>query len=217
ATWPDYILHKMVKVVRDGAEVKISKRAGRYVTMRDLIDWVGRDAVRFFLIQRRADSEFVLDIDLALSKSEENPVYYIQYAHARICSILRQSDELSGQIPTAPVNKLVAPTEFALLRRLAEYPATLALAAQELAPHHLAFWLRDCAADFHAWYNAERVVVDDAQLQLARRRLADATRQVLGNGLARLGVTAPAHTQSLCHVKVASQLQNPVAARSPAS
>lgn len=191
ATWPDYILHKMVKVVRDGAEVKISKRAGSYVTMRDLIDWVGRDAVRFFLIQRRADSEFVFDIDLALSKSEENPVYYIQYAHARICSILRQSDELSGQIPTAPVNKLVAPTEFALLRRLAEYPATLALAAQELAPHHLAFWLRDCAADFHAWYNAERVLVDDAQLQLARLRLADATRQVLGNGLALLGVSAP--------------------------
>jgi len=191
ATWPDYILHKMVKVVRDGAEVKISKRAGSYVTMRDLIDWVGRDAVRFFLIQRRADSEFVFDIDLALSKSEENPVYYIQYAHARICSILRQSDELSGQIPTAPVNKLVAPTEFALLRRLAEYPATLALAAQELAPHHLAFWLRDCAADFHAWYNAERVLVDDAHLQLARLRLADATRQVLGNGMALLGVSAP--------------------------
>lgn len=191
ATWPAYILHKMVKVMRDGAEVKISKRAGSYVTMRDLIDWVGRDAVRFFLIQRRADSEFVFDIDLALSKSEENPVYYIQYAHARICSILRQSPELSDQIPTAAVDKLVAPTEFALLRRLAEYPATLALAAQELAPHHLAFWLRDCAADFHAWYNAERVLVDDPELQLARLRLADATRQVLDNGLGLLGVSAP--------------------------
>ena len=191
ATFPAYILHKMVKVVRDGAEVKISKRAGSYVTMRDLIDWVGQDAVRFFLIQRRADSEFVFDIDLALSKSEENPVYYVQYAHARICSILNQSDALSDQIPTAPADKLVAPTEFALLRRLAEYPATLALAAQELAPHHLAFWLRDCAADFHAWYNAERVLVDDQELQLARLRLAAATQQVLANGLSLLGVSSP--------------------------
>ena len=190
-TFPDYILHKMVKVVRDGREVKISKRAGSYVTMRDLIDWVGQDAVRFFLIQRRADSEFVFDIDLALSKSEENPVYYVQYAHARICSILSQSDTVAGQIPTAAADKLVAPTEFALLRRLAEYPATLALAAQELAPHHLAFWLRDCAADFHAWYNAERVLVDDQGLQLARLRLAAATQQVLANGLALLGVSSP--------------------------
>ena len=191
ATFPAYILHKMVKVVRDGAEVKISKRAGSYVTMRDLIDWVGQDAVRFFLIQRRADSEFVFDVDLAPSKSEENPVYYVQYAHARICSILNQSDALSDQIPTAPADKLVAPTEFALLRRLAEYPATLALAAHELAPHHLAFWLRDCAADFHAWYNAERVLVDDQELQLARLRLAAATQQVLANGLSLLGVSSP--------------------------
>ncbi len=189
--FPSYILHKMVKVVRNGAEVKISKRAGSYVTMRDLIDWVGRDAVRFFLIQRRADSEFVFDIDLALSKSEENPVYYIQYAHARICSILAQSAELAGQIPAAPVSKLLAPTELALMQRLAEYPSTLALAAQELAPHHLAFWLRDCAADFHAWYNAERVLVDDAELKLARLRLARATGQVIANGLELLGVSAP--------------------------
>lgn len=189
--FPAYILHKMVKVVRNGAEVKISKRAGSYVTMRDLIDWVGQDAVRYFLIQRRADSEFVFDIDLALSKSEENPVYYIQYAHARICSMLAQSAELHSKIPDAPVDKLLAPTEFALLQRLAEYPATLALATQELAPHHLAFWLRDCAADFHAWYNAERVLVDDAQLKLARLRLAQATGQVIANGLELLGVSAP--------------------------
>jgi arginyl-tRNA synthetase len=173
--FPAYILHKMVKVMRDGAEVKISKRAGSYVTMRDLIDWVGRDAVRYFLAQRRADSEFVFDIDLALSKSDENPVYYIQYAHARICSMLAQSPELADRIPEAAVDPLVAPTEFALLQRLAEYPQTIALAAQELAPHHLAFWLRDCAADFHAWYNAERVLVDDVPLKLARLRLARAT------------------------------------------
>src|SRR5690606_18814900 len=139
--FPAYILHKMVKVVRNGAEVKISKRAGSYVTMRDLIDWVGQDAVRYFLIQRRADSEFVFDIDLALSKSEENPVYYIQYAHARICSMLASSSELAAQIPQAAADTLTAPTEFALLQRLAEYPGILALAAQELAPHHLAFWL----------------------------------------------------------------------------
>ncbi|MGE4369278.1 MAG: arginine--tRNA ligase [Burkholderiaceae bacterium] len=189
--YPSYILHKMVKVVRNGAEVKISKRAGSYVTLRDLIDWVGQDAVRFFLIQRRADSEFVFDIDLALSKSEENPVYYIQYAHARICSMLAQSSPSPDDLRNAPVHTLVAPTELALMQRLAEFPATLALSAQELAPHHLAFWLRDCAADFHAWYNAERVLVDDNGLKLARLRLAQATAQVISNGLALLGVSAP--------------------------
>jgi len=190
-TFPEYILHKMVKVVREGAEVKISKRAGSYVTLRDLIDWVGRDAVRFFLAQRRADSEFVFDIDLALSKSEENPVYYIQYAHARICSMLAQSSPSAHSLAQADISRLTADTEFALLQRLAEFPATIALAAQELAPHHIAFWLRDCAADFHAWYNAERVLVDDETLKLARLRLAQATRQVLAAGLDLLGVSAP--------------------------
>ncbi|MEO6958860.1 MAG: arginine--tRNA ligase, partial [Burkholderiaceae bacterium] len=189
--YPSYVLHKMVKVVRNGAEVKISKRAGSYVTLRDLIDWVGQDAVRFFLIQRRADSEFVFDIDLALSKSEENPVYYIQYAHARICSILGQSKDLALEFIHATTRKLLAPTELALMRRLAEFPDTVALATHELAPHHIAFWLRDCAADFHAWYNAERVLVDDAELKLARLRLAQATRQVLASGLGLLGVSAP--------------------------
>jgi arginyl-tRNA synthetase len=189
--YPAYVLHKMVKVVRNGAEVKISKRAGSYVTLRDLIDWVGQDAVRFFLIQRRADSEFVFDIDLALSKSEENPVYYIQYAHARICSILGQSKDLALELAHAATRKLLAPTELALMRRLAEFPDTVALATHELAPHHIAFWLRDCAADFHAWYNAERVLVDDAELKLARLRLARATRRVLASGLGLLGVSAP--------------------------
>src|SRR5690606_25948233 len=188
---PAYILHKMLKVVRDGAQVKISKRAGSYVTMRDLIDWVGQDAVRYFLIQRRADSEFVFDVDLALSRSDENPVYYIQYAHARICSMLNQSPELRDSIATASTAQLVAPTEFALMRRLAEFPGMLAAEATDLAPHQLAFWLRDCAADFHAWYNAERVLVDDETLKLARLRLADATRRVIANGLGLLGVSAP--------------------------
>ena len=189
--FPDYVLHKMVKVMRGGEEVKISKRAGSYVTMRDLIDWVGRDAVRYFLIQRRADTEFVFDVDLARSQSDENPVYYIQYAHARICSVLAQADETADAIANADTSLLTAPSELALMQRLSELPAVVTLAAQELSPHHVAFWLRDCAADFHTWYNAERVRVDDHALKLARLRLAAATSQVLANGLALLGVSAP--------------------------
>ncbi len=189
--YPAYILHKMVKVVRQGQEVKISKRAGSYVTMRDLIDWVGRDAVRFFLIQRRADTEFVFDVDLARSQTEENPVYYVQYAHARICSML-----LQGGVPEATLKQseaicLTAPTEHQLLRRLAEFPGMIHQSASDLSPHLLAFWLRDCAADFHAWYNAERVLVEDQAIKAARLRLADATRQVIANGLSLLGVSAP--------------------------
>ncbi len=189
--YPSYILHKMVKVMRGAEEVKISKRAGSYVTMRDLIDWVGRDAVRFFLIQRRADTEFVFDVDLARSQTDENPVYYVQYAHARICSILLQAGVAPATIHQADPARLLAPTELALLRRLAEFPGLVRQAARELSPHLVAFWLRDCASNFHAWYNAERVLVDDESLKLARLRLADATRQVIANGLDLLGVTAP--------------------------
>ncbi|UOD50545.1 arginine--tRNA ligase [Orrella daihaiensis] len=189
--YPSYILHKMVKVMRGGQEVKISKRAGSYVTMRDLIDWVGRDAVRFFLIQRRADTEFVFDVDLARSQTDENPVYYVQYAHARICSILLQAALEPSRIHEADPLKLTAPTEQTLLRRLAEFPGLVRQAASDLSPHLVAFWLRDCASDFHAWYNAERVLVDDQALKLARLRLADATRQVIANGLDLLGVSAP--------------------------
>ena len=189
--YPAYVLHKMVKVVRGGQEVKISKRAGSYVTMRDLIEWVGRDAVRFFLIQRRADTEFVFDVDLARSQSEENPVYYIQYAHARICSMLSQAGLSPAQLHAASAEVLQAPSELALMQRLAEFPALVSQAALELSPHLVAFWLRDCAADFHGWYNAERVLVDDVALKHARLRLADATRQVIANGLELLGVSAP--------------------------
>jgi arginyl-tRNA synthetase len=189
--YPDYVLHKMVKVVRGGEEVKISKRAGSYVTLRDLVDWVGKDAVRYFLIQRRADTEFVFDVDLALKQSDENPVYYIQYAHARICSILAQWGGQHDELATADTSLLVAPREFSLMQRLAEFPAMLANAAEELSPHHVAYWLKDCAADFHAYYNAERVLVDDAGLRLARLALLAATRQVLENGLTMLGVSAP--------------------------
>lgn len=189
--YPAYILHKMVKVMRGGKEVKLSKRAGSYVTMRDLIDWVGRDAVRFFLIQRRADTEFVFDVDLARSQTDENPVHYVQYAHARICSMLMQAQADTAAIGQASGLLLSAPTEQVLLKRLAQFPGLVRQSARELSPHLVAFWLRDCASDFHAWYNAERVLVDDQALQLARLRLADATRQVIANGLELLGVSAP--------------------------
>lgn len=189
--YPDYILHKMVKVMRGGEEVKISKRAGSYVTMRDLIDWVGRDAVRYFLIQRRADTEFVFDIDLALKQTDENPVYYIQYAHARICSVLAQWGGDEAELQNADTGLLVSPREFTLMQRLAEFPGIIEMATQELAPHHIAYWLKDCAADFHAFYNAERVLVEDNDLKLARLALLAVTRTVLANGLALLGVTAP--------------------------
>ena len=196
-TFPEYLLHKMVRVMRGGEEVKMSKRAGTSVALRDLIDWAGRDATRFFLVSRKFDSEFTFDIDLALSHSEDNPVYYVQYAHARICSVLAQAagtggvvlDETAAQ--TLPVTALVAPRELALMARLAEYPDALRQAGEELAPHQLAFYLKELAADLHAFYNAERILVDDPGLRAARLALLLATRQVLRNGLALLGVAAP--------------------------
>jgi arginyl-tRNA synthetase len=215
--YPDYVLHKMVTVMRGGEEVKISKRAGAYVTLRDLVEWSGgigpdgtppegveredalrrgRDAVRFFLTSRKADAEFVFDVDLALSRSDENPVYYVQYAHARICSVLAQAaggdagaDE--SRLRAADLSVLTGPREFALMARLAEFPELLQTAAQDLAPHALAFWLKDFASEFHGYYNAERFLVDDAALRAARLALLLAVRQVLRNGLALIGVSAP--------------------------
>ena len=194
--YPDYLLHKMVRVVRGGEEVKMSKRAGSYVTLRDLIDWVGRDATRFFLASRKADTEFAFDVDLALTQSEDNPVYYVQYAHARICSVLAQAatagvafDETTAL--QRDLSPLAGPRELALLARLALYPQVLRDAADELAPHQIAFYLKDLAADFHAFYNAERVLVDDGALRDARLALLLATRQVLRNALRLLGVSAP--------------------------
>ena len=209
-TYPDYVLHKMVTVMRNGEEVKISKRAGSYVTVRDLVEWSGgvtpemnpqeravalqrgRDAVRFFLISRKADTEFVFDIDLALQQNDENPVFYVQYAHARINSILQQWAGNTADLANADLSLLQSKASDHLLRRLAEYPEVLTDAAAELAPHALAFYLRDLAGDFHAFYNADRVLVDDENLKLARLALLSATRQVLQNGLAVLGVSAPA-------------------------
>ena len=190
--YPDYVLHKMVTVMKGGAEVKISKRAGSYVTLRDLIDWTGRDAVRFFMLSRKADTEFVFDVDLALKQNDENPVFYVQYAHARICSVLAQWGGDETQLAAADVSRLVAPTETALMLRLAEYPALLARSAADLAPHDVAFYLRELSAAFHGYYAAERFLVDDADLARARLALLAATRQVLRNALAVLGVSAPA-------------------------
>ena len=189
--YPDYVLHKMVTVMKGGEEVKISKRAGSYVTLRDLIDEVGRDATRFFLVSRKADTEFVFDIDLAKSQSEENPVYYVQYAHARLCSVLAQAGGSAPGHADADLSVLESPRELALLARLGDYPAALAHAAAELSPHLVSFYLRELAGDFHSYYNAERILVDDARLKHARIALAAAVKQVLGNGLALLGVSAP--------------------------
>jgi arginyl-tRNA synthetase len=193
--YPNYILHKMVRVMRGGEEVKISKRAGSYVTVRDLIEWVGRDAVRFFLVSRKADSEFTFDIDLALAQSEENPVYYVQYAHARVCSVFRQLQEKGftheRAIGEANVSRLSEPHEKALIRRITYYPELLETAAASLEPHQLAHYLKDLAGDFHTYYNAHTFIVDDVGLRNARLNLVAATRQVIANGLQLLGVSAP--------------------------
>jgi arginyl-tRNA synthetase len=191
AGYPDYVLHSLVKVMRGGEEVKISKRAGSYVTLRDLIDWVGRDAVRFFLASRKADSEFVFDVDLARAKTEENPVYYVQYAHARICRVLEQWGGEVASLAGADTAALVADQESRLLARLMEYPETVEDAARERAPHQIAFYLRTLAGEFHSYYNATRMLVDETGVKLARLGLASAVRQVLRNGLALVGVSAP--------------------------
>jgi len=197
SSYPDYILHKMVTVMKGGEEMKISKRAGSYITLRELIDEVGRDAVRFFLLSRRADTEFVFDVDLAKSQSEENPVYYVQYAHARICSVLEQwrtqfadqdADRAFEDVDLAP---LTGPRELALLQRLGEFPEVLENAAAEMAPHQVVFFLRELAGEFHSYYNAERILVPEAAPRMARLALCHAVRQVLRNGLSLLGVSQP--------------------------
>jgi arginyl-tRNA synthetase len=189
--YPDYVLHSLVKVMRGGAEVKISKRAGSYVTVRDLIDWVGRDAVRFFLVSRKADTEFTFDIDLALAKSEENPVYYVQYAHARVCSMFAQWGGDPARLAQVELAGLKSEKELQLAQRLAEFPEMVSTAALELAPHAVAFYLRALAGEFHSYYNAERILVEDEALRDARLALCAAVRQTLANGLALLGVSAP--------------------------
>ena len=189
--YPDYVMHSMVRVMRGGEEVKISKRAGSYVTLRDLLDWVGRDAVRFFLLSRRADADFVFDIDLARAQTDENPVYYVQYAHARVCSVFAQWKGNPGELDGVDLSPLTNEKEFALAQRIGEFPDLVAEAARELAPHSITFYLRGLAAEFHSYYNAERILVDDEALRTARLALCAAVRQTLASGLSLIGVSAP--------------------------
>ena len=189
--WPDYVLHQMVTVLKHGEEVKISKRAGSYVTLRDLIDEVGCDATRYFLAARHPDSQLVFDIDLAKSQSNDNPVYYIQYAHARISAVLVQWGGDRAGLLHADVSALDSEYETQLLQRLIDFPQMIETAAEDLAPHLIAFYLKELAADFHSYYNASRFLVEDEKVKLARLALIAALAQVLKNGLALLGVSAP--------------------------
>lgn len=189
--YPDYVLHTMVRVVRNGEEVKISKRAGSYVTLRDLIEWTSKDAVRFFLLSRKPDTEYTFDVDLAVQKNNDNPVYYVQYAHARICSVLAAWGGDVASLAGADLSALDTPAAQSLMLLLAKYPAMLTAAAEGFAPHDVTFYLRELAAAYHSYYDAERILVDDEAVKRARLALVRATAQVLHNGLAVLGVSAP--------------------------
>jgi len=189
--YPDYVLHTMVRVVRGGDEVKISKRAGSYVTLRDVIDWTSKDAVRFFLLSRKPDTEYTFDIDLAVAQSNDNPVYYVQYAHARICKMLRDWGGDVATLADVDLSSLLVPQAQTLMLQLAKYPEMLSAASESFAPHDVTFYLRELAANLHSYYDAERVLVDDEQLKKARLALVAACAQVLHNGLAVLGVSAP--------------------------
>ena len=193
--WPDYVLHQMVTVMRDGAEVKLSKRAGSYLTLRDLINEVGRDATRYFLVARSPNSQLTFDIDLALSQSNDNPVYYIQYAHARVCSVKRRLEEqgvpVSLDADSVSLDALGETQEVELLKQLARFPEIVSRAASNAEPQQVANYLRELAAEFHAYYNAHKVAVDDDTVRAARLALSEGVRQVLANGLDLLGVSAP--------------------------
>ncbi|OYU46538.1 MAG: arginine--tRNA ligase [Burkholderiales bacterium PBB4] len=189
--YPDYVLHTMVRVVKGGEEVKISKRAGSYVTLRDLIEWTSKDAVRFFLLSRKPDTEYTFDVDLAVAKNNDNPVYYVQYAHARICSVLATWGGDVNSLKSVDLSALNSTQAQALMLLLAKYPEMLTAAAADNAPHDVTFYLRELAACYHSYYDAERILVDDEALRLARLALVAATAQVLHNGLAVLGVSAP--------------------------
>ncbi|MCR8958263.1 arginine--tRNA ligase [Variovorax sp. S2] len=189
--YPDYVLHTMVRVMKGGEEVKISKRAGSYVTLRDLIEWTSTDAVRFFLLSRKPDTEFLFDIDLALAQNNDNPVYYVQMAHARICKMLRDWGGEVASLSTSDLSSLEAPQAQTIMLQLAKYPEMLSAAAKDFAPHDVTFYLRELASNLHSYYDAERVLVDDETLKKARLALVAACAQVLHNGLAILGVSAP--------------------------
>jgi arginyl-tRNA synthetase len=187
----DVTLVQFVSLFRDGQKVSMSTRSGEYVTLRQLRDEVGNDACRFFYMLRKCDQALDFDLDLAKSQSNDNPVYYVQYAHARICSVLAQWDGDEASLAATDLAPLQHEREFALCARLAEFPELIQIAARDYAPHALAFYLKDLAGDFHSWYNAERLLVEDQALRQARLALALATRQVLQNGLSLLGVSQP--------------------------
>ena len=193
--YPEYVLHQMVTVMRGGEEVKLSKRAGSYLTLRDLIDEVGSDATRYFLLARKSDSQLIFDIDLARAQTSDNPVYYIQYAHARVASVMRQLGERALAFDRANglanLARLDSESEQALMVELSRYPEVVETAGENLEPHLVATYLRELAAAFHMYYNTHQFLVDDAALRDARLTLAQATRQVLANGLALLGISAP--------------------------
>ncbi len=189
--WPDYVLHQMVTVMRGGEEVKLSKRAGSYVTLRDLIEEVGCDATRYFLAARKSDSQLVFDIDLARAQTNDNPVYYIQYAHARICSVLTQWGGDTSSLAATDLSALASPREAILMQKLSEFPDVVQQAANDLAPHMIANYLKECASELHSYYNDTKFLVDDASTKLARMALITSTKHVLKNGLHLLGVSAP--------------------------
>jgi arginyl-tRNA synthetase len=189
--YPDYVLNTMVRVMRGGEEVKISKRAGGYVTLRDLIEWTSKDAVRFLLVSRKADTEYTFDVDLARAQNNDNPVYYVQYAHARICSVLASWGGDVAALTAVDLAPLQSPQALNLMLLLAKYPDMLADAAADFAPHDVTFYLRELAASYHSYYDAERILVDDEAVKLARLALVAATARVLHNGLQILGVNAP--------------------------
>jgi arginyl-tRNA synthetase len=192
--WPDYVLHQMVTVLRGGEEVKISKRAGSYVTLRDLIDEVGRDATRFFFLMRRTDAQLVFDLDLAKEQSSDNPVYYVQYAHARVCSVNRNAAEQQVSLPSlgeVDFDRLRLEEELALAKLLSRYPETVEGAARNLEPHRIVFYLQELAAHFHSYYNRHRVLSEDLETSRSRLYLVNCVRIVLENALRLLGVSAP--------------------------
>ncbi len=191
--YPEYELHQMVTVMKGGEEVKISKRAGAYVTVRDLIDEVGRDAVRYFLLMRKSDSQLVFDVDVARAQSEENPVYYIQMAHARVCGIFRVGEIDAAGITGADVDwsALVEDDERELVKALLGFPGLVTTAARTLAPHLVASYLLDTARLVHTWYHKHHVLGEPEPVRTARLALARAAQVTLANGLAILGITAP--------------------------
>jgi len=191
--YPEYVLHQMVTVMRAGEEMKISKRAGSYVTVRDLVDEVGRDAVRYFFLMRKGESQLVFDVDLARKQSDENPVYYIQMAHARLCGIFRVGEVDAAAVTGAGVDwaRLSEPEERELVKTLLDWPALVKGAADALEPHRVATWLLETARLVHLWYHKHHVLGEAPEVTQARLALAKAARIVLANGLAVLGISAP--------------------------